>query len=47
MKIEEFFELLILNNEKALKKFLVENGKAPKVVAAIRFLNEKPEKPKS
>jgi hypothetical protein len=44
MKIDEFFELLILNNEKELKKFLVENGKAPKVVAAIRFINQEPEK---
>jgi hypothetical protein len=47
MKITEFFELLILNNEKELKKFLAENGKAPKVVAAIRFLNEEPENSKS
>lgn len=44
MKIDEFFELLILNNEKELKKFLVENGKAPKVVAAIRFINQELEK---
>lgn len=35
-----FFELLILNNENEIKDFLMMNGKAPKAVCPVRFINE-------
>ena len=37
-KISDFFELLVLNNEDELRKFVNANGKAPKPVCPIRFI---------
>ena len=39
-KINTFFELLCLNDSKQLKKFLMENGKGPKVICPIMFVDK-------
>ena len=40
-KIDTFFELLCLNDSKQLNKFLMENGKGPKVICPIMFVDKK------
>mgnify|MGYP003309472477 FL=1 len=39
-KIDQFFELLCLNDSKQLKKFMMENGKGPKVICPIMFVDK-------
>lgn len=39
-KNNDFLDLLISNDEKEIKNFVVSNGKAPKPVAAIRFIEK-------
>lgn len=39
-KIDTFFELLCLNDSKQLKKFMMENGKGPKVICPIMFVEK-------
>ena len=39
-KINNFFELLCLNDSKQLSKFLMENGKGPKVICPIMFVDK-------
>lgn len=39
-KIGNFFELLCLNDSKQLTKFLMENGKGPKVICPIMFVDK-------
>ena len=38
-KIDRFFELLCLNDSKELKKFMMENGKGPKVICPVMFVS--------
>ena len=42
-KINTFFELLCLNDSKQIKKFLMENGKGPKVICPIMFISKESE----
>jgi hypothetical protein len=35
----EVLKLLILNNPKDIKDFLLKNGKKPKAICPIRFIN--------
>ena len=35
-----FFELLTLNNSKRLKEWLISNGKGPKIIRPIMFIDK-------
>ena len=39
-KIDTFFELLCLNDSKQIKKFMMENGKGPKTICPIMFVDK-------
>ena len=39
-KIDTFFKLLCLNDSKELRKFMMENGKGPKIICPIMFVNK-------
>ena len=39
-KIKSLFELLCLNDSKELSKFMMENGKGPKVICPIMFIDK-------
>lgn len=39
-KREEYIELLQLNDENELKKFINSEGKEPKAICPIRFVNQ-------